>query len=235
MVLAVLQARMSSTRLAGKVMRPILGEPMIARQIERLRRAQRLSGIVVATSTNADDDVIAAEAARLRVGIHRGPLDDVLSRFVGALAAHGRPKTFVRLTADCPLADWRLIDACIEAHDRAGADYTNSVAGWSYPKGLDVEVCETAALLRADREATSAYDREHVMPYIAAHPELFRIEHVAREPPLRFRWTVDTPQDFAFVTQVYAALYSANPAFTTEDILAWQAANPDKVIANVVE
>ncbi|HXQ10600.1 MAG TPA: glycosyltransferase family protein [Caulobacteraceae bacterium] len=235
MTLAILQARMTSTRLPGKVMRPILGEPMIARQIERVGRAGRLSGIVVATSANAEDDVIAAEAVRLGVGIHRGPLDDVLARFVGALAASANPKTFVRLTADCPLADWRLVDACIEAHDSAGADYTNNVAGWTWPKGLDVEVCETAALLRADREATKAYDREHVMPYIATHPELFRIEHVARDPPLRFRWTVDTPEDFAFVTAVYKALYPANPAFTTEDVLDWQAANPDKVIPNIID
>lgn len=235
MVLAILQARMSSTRLPGKVMRPVLGEPMIARQIERLRRAKRLAGIVVATSTNAEDDPIAAEAVRLGVGAHRGPLDNVLARFVGALAAHGNPKTFVRLTADCPLADWRLIDACIDAHERVGADYTNNVAGWTWPKGLDVEVCETAALWRAASEATSAYDREHVMPYIAGHPELFRIEHLVRDPPLRFRWTVDTPADFTFVTQVYEALYPANPAFTTGDVLDWQAANPDKVIPNIVD
>jgi spore coat polysaccharide biosynthesis protein SpsF len=235
MVLAILQARMSSTRLPGKVMRPVLGEPMIARQIERLRRAERLSGVVIATSTNAEDDVIAAEAARLGVGVHRGSLDDVLGRFVGALAAHGAPKAFVRLTADCPLADWRLVDACIAAHERSGADYTNNVAGWTFPKGLDVEVCQTAALMQADREATSPYDREHVMPYLYARPELFKIERVTRDPPLRYRWTVDTAEDFAFVTAVYAALYPANPAFTTEDILDWQAANPEKVIPNVVE
>jgi len=226
---------MSSTRLPGKVLRPILGVPMIARQIERLRRAERLSAIVIATSTNAEDDAIAAEAAQLGVGMHRGPLDDVLARFVGGLAAAGAPKTFVRLTADCPLADWRVIDACIAAHERAGADYTNNVAGWTFPKGLDVEVCETAALLRADREATSAYDREHVMPWLYAHPDRFKLEHVTRDPPLRYRWTVDTPEDFAFVTEVYEALYPTNPAFTTEDILDWQAANPEKVIPNLVE
>src|ERR1700694_2752897 len=105
MALAIMQARMSSTRLPGKVMRPILGQPMIARQVERLRRAERLSGIVIATSTGSDDDTIALEAERLGVGVYRGSLEDVLGRFVGALAAAGNPKTFVRLTADCPLAD----------------------------------------------------------------------------------------------------------------------------------
>jgi spore coat polysaccharide biosynthesis protein SpsF len=215
-------------------MRPILGEPMIARQVERIRRAKRLSGLVIATSTDPGDDVVAAEAARLGVGVYRGALGDVLSRFVGALAAAGNPKTLVRLTADCPLTDWRLIDRCIEAHEQAGADFTHNTPGWTYPKGLDVEVCETAALLRADREATSAYEREHVMPYIYGRPDLFRIEQVTRDPPLRFRWTVDTPEDFAFVTAVYAALYPANPAFTTEEVLDWQAANPEKVLPHEV-
>ena len=228
MTLAILQARMSSSRLPGKVLRPLLGEPMIARQVERLRRAERLTGIVIATSTGAEDDAVAAEAERLEVGLHRGSLADVLGRFAGALAANGEPKTFVRLTADCPLADWRLVDACIAAHEAAGADLTHNQHGWTYPKGLDVEVVETAALRRADREATSAHDREHVTPYIYDHPEVFRIERVTRDPPLRWRWTVDTAEDFAFVSAVYAALYPRNPAFTSEDVLDWQAANPDK-------
>jgi spore coat polysaccharide biosynthesis protein SpsF len=233
--LAILQARMSSTRLPGKVMRPILGEPMIGRQIERLRRAERLSGIVVATSDADDDEVVADYAASLGVGCFRGPLDDVLARFLGALDVAGSPKTFVRLTADCPLADWRLIDRCIEAHAAAGADYTHNSPGWTFPKGLDVEVCETSALLRAAREGTSAYDREHVTPFIYGHPELFRIERITRDPPLRYRWTVDTPEDFAFVTKVYTALYPANPAFTSEDVLDWQAANPGEVLPHEID
>ena len=234
MTLAILQARMSSTRLPGKVLRPILGQPMIARQIERMRRSARLSGIVIATSTGVEDDALAAEAGRLGVGLHRGSLADVLARYAGALAANGEPKTFVRLTADCPLADWRLIDVCIEAHEAARADLTYNQHGWTYPKGLDVEVCETAALRRADREATSAYDREHVTPYIYDHPDAFRIERITRDRPLRYRWTVDTPADFAFVAEVYEALYPRNPAFTSEDVLDWQAANPEKVLPNEV-
>jgi spore coat polysaccharide biosynthesis protein SpsF len=235
MALAILQARMSSTRLPGKVMRPILGEPMIGRQVERVRRARRLSGVVIATSTAPDDDVIEAYAAEIGVGCYRGPLDDVLGRFVGALKPAGNPKTFLRLTADCPLADWRLIDACIDAHQAAGADYTHNSPGWTFPKGLDVEVCETAALLRADAEGRTPYEREHVTPFIYGHPELFKIERITRDPPLRYRWTVDTPEDFAFVTAVYAALYPTNPAFTSEDILDWQATHPDQVLPHEID
>ena len=231
---AILQARMSSSRLPGKVLRTVLGEPMIGRQVERLRRSQRLTGLTIATSVDAADDVIEAYANQIGVACHRGPLDDVLARFIGALEGAGNPKTFVRLTADCPLADWRLLDACIDAHQAAGADYTHNSPGWTFPKGLDVEVCESAALRRADAEGRTPYDREHVTPYIYGHPELFKIEAVTRDPPLRYRWTVDTPEDFAFVTAVYASLYPANPAFTSEDVLDWQATHPDQVLPNIV-
>ncbi len=233
-MLAVLQARMSSSRLPGKVLRPILGRPMIALQIERLRRARRLTGIVVATSTGAEDDAIEACCRTIGAGCYRGPLDDVLARFIGAVAAAGSPKTFLRLTADCPLADWGLVDRCIEAHEAARADLTYTSEHWTFPKGLDVEVCETAALVEADTKAHDPYEREHVTPYIYRHPERFSLKSITREPPLRYRWTVDTPQDFAFVSAVYEALYPARPAFTSEDVLAWQAEHPERVLIHEV-
>lgn len=231
-MLAVLQARMSSSRLPGKVLRPIIGRPMMALQIERLRRARRLTGLVVATSTQPEDDAIEACCASIGVACHRGALNDVLSRFVGAVIAAGEPKTFLRLTADCPLADWRLVDHCIEAHEDAGADLTYTSENWTYPKGLDVEVVETAALTEAAARARDPYEREHVTPYIYRHPDRFRLNSLTRDPPQRFRWTVDTPDDFAFATAIYEALYPANPAFTSEDILAWQAEHPERVLAH---
>ena len=233
MVLAILQARISSTRLPGKVLRTILGEPMLGRQIERLRRARHLTRLVVATSTGADDDAIADYCARSGVDCFRGDLDDVLSRFLGALDAFGPVETFLRLTADCPLADPILIDEAIAAHDRTGADYTHVQQHWTYPKGLDVEVCRTETLRQVGREATGT-DREHVTAFIYARPDRFRITALNRDPPLRFRWTVDTPEDFAFVTSVYEALYPADPTFTTDDILDWQARHPDRVLLNAM-
>lgn len=234
MVLAILQARMSSTRLPGKVMRPLLGQPMIARQVERLRRARSLTGLVVATSTDPGDEVIADWCARAGVGCFRGPLDDVRARFLGALEAAANPATFMRLTADCPLADPALVDRCVESHAATGADYTYTSRDWTFPKGLDVEVCQTAALRRAAAESDDPYDREHVTPYIYRHPDRFRLNAITRAPPLRYRWTVDTPEDFAFVTAVYEALYPGKPDFTSQDVLAWQAAHPDQVLPNAV-
>ena len=231
MALAILQARMSSTRLPGKVMRPLLGQPMIARQIERVRRAGPLTGLVVATSDQPDDDVLAEWCAGAGVDCYRGDLNDVLTRFLGALAANGWPEHFIRLTADCPLADPELIDRAVAEHIDSGADYTHVQARWTFPKGLDVEVCRTAVLREVDGAATGA-DREHVTRYIYTHPSRFQIHTIDRDPPLRFRWTVDTPEDFAFVEAVYTELYPANPAFTSDDILAWQARHPDRVLVN---
>ena len=233
MVLAIVQARMSSSRLPGKVMRPILGEPMLGLQIERMRRATRLTRIVVATSTEAGDDVVEDYAASIGVPVVRGALNDVLDRFRTALRAEGDPEHFIRITADCPLADPALIDRCIVRHMAGAYDYTHTGPGWSFPKGLDVEVVRTAVLDIAWREAAEPYEREHVTPFINRRPERFHIGVEACTPPLRWRWTVDTPEDFAFVEDVYGALYPANPAFTTGDILAWQDRHPDRALPHI--
>ena len=231
-MLAILQARMSSSRLPGKVLRPSLGQPMIGRQIERLRRARRLDRLVLATSTGAEDDVLAAYVKTLGVPVFRGPLDDVMARFQGALAAHGPAPTFLRLTGDCPLADPDVIDRVIDHHVTGGYDYTHNTADGSFPKGLDVEVIQRAAFDRACTAASTPYEHEHVTPYLYGHPELFRIGRVGQSPPQPWRWTVDTPEDFAFVTAVYEALHPAKPDFRMADILAWQAVHPDLVLVN---
>ncbi len=230
MTLAIVQARMSSSRLPGKVMRTILGEPMLGRQIERMRRAKHLSRVVVATSTEADDDVVEDYAKSIGVTVVRGALNDVLDRFRTALRAEGDPDNFLRITADCPLADPALIDRCIQRHLRGAYDYTHTGPGWTYPKGLDVEVVRTRVLDIAWREAEASYDREHVTPFINRRPDRFDIGVEACDPPMRWRWTVDTPEDFAFVNDVYEALYPLNPAFTTEDVLAWQDRHPDRAL-----
>jgi spore coat polysaccharide biosynthesis protein SpsF len=228
MILAVLQARMSSTRLPGKVMADVVGAPMILRQIERLRRSRRLDGVLVATSTDPSDDGLAAMLALHDAPVHRGPLDDVLARFEGALAVRSA-EVLVRLTADCPLADPEVIDATIALLAAHGLDYAaNTPAHRTYPKGLDVEVMRADALLRAAREAKDPYEREHVTPYLYRHPELFAqdfISQAADEGELR--WTVDRPDDLEFVRAVYGALYPERPDFTSADVRAFVRARPD--------
>jgi spore coat polysaccharide biosynthesis protein SpsF len=220
--LAILQARMSSTRLPGKVMAPVLDEPMIGRQLERLSRAARLQRIVVATSQDPSDDPLAAYCEGLGYPVFRGSLDDVLGRFMGALDAFSEADTVVRLTADCPLADPAVIDATIARHEETGADYTsNTPAVRTFPHGLDTEVMGRSALEAAWREAKDPYEREHVTPFIYRRPERFRIASLSRAPSLaHLRWTVDVPEDLAFVREVYAQLYPAHPAFTSDEVVA---------------
>lgn len=218
-MLAILQARMSSTRLPGKVLKPLLGEPMLARQIERVRRARGIDKLVVATSDDASDDPIESLCGALGVGVYRGSLTDVLGRYRGAAMRFGPADHIVRLTGDCPLADWEVIDAVLDRHLAEAADYTSNCLKLTFPKGLDVEVFKAAHLETAFHEARDPYEREHVTPFFYRHPDRFRLSNLECDPPLGdLRWTVDTPEDFAFVERVYEALYPANPAFLSKDI-----------------
>lgn len=218
---AVLQARMSSTRLPGKVLRPILGQPMIARQIERLRRCEHLDQIIVATSTDPSDEPLAEAVRAMGVPVHRGDLDDVLGRFIGAADAFGLEGIMVRLTADCPLADPGVIDQAIALRARDDLDYLSNGRQRTYPRGVDVEVFRIDALRAAAREADTPYDREHVTPYLYKPGARFTQGHLTQaRDESDLRWTVDYPDDFAFVERVYAALYPTNPAFTSDDIRA---------------
>lgn len=227
--LAVLQARMSSTRLPGKVLAEVAGAPMILRQIERLKRARRLDRIVVAASIDPSDDILVQTLGARGVDVHRGPLDDVLARYQGALQAFGPAEHLVRLTGDCPLADPDVIDATIALHLERGTDYAaNTPAHRTYPKGLDVEVMRSDVLLRAAREAQDPYEREHVTPYLYRHPERFAqafLSQAADEGEVR--WTVDRPDDLEFVRAVYEALYPKAPDFTSDDIRAFVRTRPD--------
>ena len=226
MIVAILQARMSSTRLPGKVMKPLLGVPMIGRQLERLQRATSLDRLIVATSVKDDDTPLATYVASLGVPVHRGPLHDVLSRFHGA-AMENEADHIVRLTADCPLADWKLIDEVVRHHLQSGADYTSNAVLRTYPDGLDVEVMTRRALDSAWSEAAAPVEREHVTPFIHQNPQRFQLAHVTQEPNLEHvRWTVDNPADFAFVEAVYGTLYPVNPAFDSADIHDFEAAHP---------
>lgn len=222
MNLAILQARMSSSRLPGKVLSPLFGEPMIFRQIERLARARRIDRLVVATSTDGSDDALAEACAARGVAVFRGSLDDVLDRFAGALELFPEARTVIRVTADCPLADWTVVDEVIAHLEATGADYaSNTPAERTYPHGLDVEVMRREALLDAWRDGRDPYEREHVTPYIYRRPETYRLEFVSRTPSLaHLRWTVDYPADLEFVRDVYARLYPADSAFGSDAVVA---------------
>lgn len=220
LILAILQARMSSTRLPGKVLRPLCGGPMILRQIERVRRSAGIGRLVVATSVDKTDDVLVDVLEGAGVEVYRGDLDDVLSRYIGALQAKGPAEHVLRLTGDCPLIDWQVIDAVIDRHLATGVDYTANTWGRrSFPKGLDADVVKSQVLMDAAARATDPYEREHVLPYIYRHPERYSLQGCEQEADEgELRWTVDLPEDLAFVSEVYEALYPETPAFTSEDV-----------------
>ena len=227
MILAVLQARMSSTRMPGKVMAPVLGEPMIWRQIERTRRARSLSKVMVATSTAPSDDALAGFLLGRGVSVYRGDLDDVLGRFAGCALAH-QPDYVVRLTADCPLIDPQVIDAAVALARTTRAAYSSNCERRTYPDGLDVEVIAAPAIEAAAREASDAYDREHVTPFIRTRPERFPQAHLIQAQDLSaLRWTVDRPEDFAFVRAVFQRLYPADPGFGMAEVLELLDERPD--------
>lgn len=213
---------MSSTRLPGKVMAPILGEPMLGRQVERLRRCKRIDALTVATSDGDDDAPIAAYCERLGLPVYRGSLHDVLDRYRNAALAFGPSDAIVRLTADCPLADWDVIDQVIDTHMAGGYDHTNNTSPErTYPHGLDAEAVRPEVLEIAWREARDPYEREHVTPFVYRRPERFRLGSLINpDPAPELRWTVDTPEDLAFVREVYERLYPSNPAFGSADIKA---------------
>jgi spore coat polysaccharide biosynthesis protein SpsF len=224
---------MSSTRLPGKVLRPLCGAPMILRQIERLRRCRRLDGLVVATSVDNSDDVLAEVLQTAHVDVFRGPLDDVLGRYRGAVERFGPADHIVRLTGDCPLADWDVIDATIDAHLRAEVDYTaNTYGERTFAKGLDVDVVRSGALLEAAAEAEDPYEREHVLPFIYNRPERYRLGGLLNAwPEGELRWTVDFPEDYDFVAEIYDHLYPAKADFLTQDIRRFLAGRPDLACA----
>jgi len=219
MVIAVLQARFSSTRLPGKVLKPLFGQPMLARQIERISRATSIEKIVVATSAEESDDPIASLCRDIEVGCYRGSLDDVLDRMYGAAVTTGS-KTVMRLTGDCPLADPAVLDDLNDYFFQGDYDYASNTIKPTFPDGLDAEVMRLECMEAAWREAILPSEREHVTPFIYNHPERFRLGDFRHETDLSgLRWTVDELRDFEFVSRIYETLYDGNAAFTTADIL----------------
>jgi spore coat polysaccharide biosynthesis protein SpsF len=232
-ILAIIQARMSSTRLPGKVLKPIIGRPMLELQLERLRRARLIDTLIVATSDQPDDDPIATLCEQQGIGIFRGSLSDVLGRYHGALSAFGPADHVVRLTADCPLADPDVIDGCIVQHLADGADYTSNGVERTFPRGLDVEVMTAVTLERAHREATALDEREHVTMHLYRNQQTFQLSHFVQDRSLgSLRWTVDTPEDLEMVRAVYLALYAGKPDFRQADILRLLLAHPEIAVIN---
>lgn len=229
-VVAIVQARMTSSRLPGKVMMELCREPILHHVVARLRASEMITRIIVATSSDATDDTIERWCSANGVDVFRGSLDDVLDRYYNAAKTFGA-KTIVRITADCPLLDPAIVDEVIEEFLSGGYDHVST--GGRYPDGLDTEVFSFEALERAYSEARLASEREHVTPYIWKRPKEFRLSSVRCEEDLSdMRWTVDDPEDFLFVTKVYEGLFGDKKLFNMNEILAFLKKRPELIEIN---
>jgi len=227
MILAVLQARMSSTRLPGKVVKPILGRPMLMRQIERLQHATCIDHLIIATSIETLDSEIEELCDAENIKCYRGSLDDVLDRIYSA-ALLFEPEHVIRLTGDCPLVDPELIDKLVDYYLANEFDYASNTLNPTWPDGLDVEVMKFECLEIAWREAKLISEREHVTSYIYNHPKKFNLGSYENDKDLSsLRWTVDESADFDLVNHIYEKLYSDGVEFSTNDILELLKNNPD--------
>jgi spore coat polysaccharide biosynthesis protein SpsF len=214
---AIVQARMGSSRLPGKVLMDLGGQTVLARVVNRLRRATLLDEILIATCYAVTDDAIVRECERLSVNSFRGSEDDVLDRYYQA-AQVSKAEVVVRITSDCPLIDPVLVDETISVFQEQHADYASNTIVHSYPRGLDTEVFTRAALERAWTDARKSYEREHVTPYFYEHPELFRIASThGPDDYSHFRWTLDTPEDLQLIRKIYSK-------FDDQDTFGWQEA-----------
>jgi len=224
---------MTSSRLPGKVLKPILGRPMIERQVERLLHSKRIDNLVIATSINQEDDPIKALCTRIGIDCFRGGLENVLDRFYQA-ARQCNPKHVVRLTGDCPLTDPVLIDELIEFYLEQECDYASNCHEPTLPDGLDAEIFSFTALEQTWKEAVLPSHLEHVTLFIRSHPERFKIVCYKYHQNLsHLRWVVDEPEDLEFVRRIYEILYPVKPDFRTGDILALLEREPKLVEINM--
>jgi spore coat polysaccharide biosynthesis protein SpsF len=221
-IAGLVQARMGSTRLPGKVMLPICGEPLIGHIFDRLEKVPGLCGTVLATTVDSRNDAMAAYARDRNITVYReNNEEDLAARLIGA--AHAlQCDAILKINGDCPLVDVALMQRHVLAFKSAeDVDYVSNKIKWTFPEGLSTEVISTRALAWCDENLTKAEDRHLVANWIRDHPQRFKVMSITGERDLsRYQWTVDTPEDYVFVTRIFQALERDNHFFGLNDILA---------------
>jgi spore coat polysaccharide biosynthesis protein SpsF len=234
-VTAIIQARMGSTRLPGKVLKDVAGRPMIEQMMHRLSRAKRLNRIVAATSTTVGDDPLAELLYKNGILTFRGPENDVLSRYYEAAKVFNAD-VVVRLTGDCPLIDPFIVDEVVKRHLDSDADYTSNTLERTFPLGMDTEVFSFKVLEKAYRQAKENYQREHVTPYFYLNPGIFKLQGIKAEGKLHrpdLRLTVDTAEDLELIRAIYNRLGQNGRFFNTEEVIELLDTLPELVAINV--
>ncbi len=231
-VVIVVQARMSSTRLPGKILKPILGKSLLSRMIERLQMIRHTATIVIATSDAEQDDIIETEATAIGVPCFRGSLNNCLDRHYQAGKKYDAD-VVIKIPSDCPLIDPRIIDLVLDYYfEHEGEyDFVNNLHPATWPDGNDVEIMTMACIEKAWKEASRPLELEHTTPYIWENPDKFRIANIAWPSGLDYsmshRFTIDYPEDYEFINRVFEELYAQKPDFSCEDILNLLDQQPD--------
>lgn len=218
----VIQARCGSTRFPGKVLKDILGKPLLYRMYERVRRTKIPCEIVIATSENKQDDVLEGLCKTNNIACFRGNELDLLDRHYQCALCY-EADTVVKIPSDCPLIDPKVIDKVLSAFESGKYDFMSNLHPATYPDGNDVEVMSMQALQKAWQEAKKPLEREHTTPYFWENPQVFKIGNVlwesGKDYSMSHRFTIDYEEDYLFIKKVFEELYPSNPHFTLEDIL----------------
>ena len=215
----IIQARMSSTRLPGKVLKTVQGNPILEHLICRLNQSEYIDKVIVATSTHQTDDKIETFCSEKQYSFFRGDLDDVLKRFYEC-SLRFPSKYYIRITADCPLHDINLIDKAILHFKNNNLDYLTNTNPPSFPDGLDFWIFTNQLLHEAHIKAIRSSEREHVTLFLNNNFNKYKAYNLISDKDLEhLRWTVDTPKDFELIKRIFDFLYPSNPHFLTEDIL----------------
>ena len=232
--LIIVQARMTSTRLPGKVMKVVCGKPLLEHLIDRLKRVKYADRIVIATTVNETDDIIVELCEKLDISYYRGSEEDVLGRYYETAVEYGGD-IIIRITSDCPVIDPEVVDYLINffTNNIEKYDYVSNTLERSYPKGMDAEIVSFKALKEAHFNAYDPFDREHVTPFIKKRPQQFRLYNILYKTDMsRCRWTLDTPEDLELISKIFESLYYQNTFFSLNDIfslmerkLEWAAIN----------
>lgn len=234
-IVAIIQARMGSTRLPGKMLQDIAGKPAIERVFKRVRQSKLIQEIWLATTASPADDKLADWAEKNGVSCYRGSENDVLDRYYQA-ALKSKADVAIRITGDCPLLDWRVVDEVIKCYgDGSKYDYASNTDPPTYPDGLDVEIFSFKALERAWKEAELQSEREHVTPYIRKHPELFKMSNVKNDTDLSFhRWTLDTKEDLDLISRIAGECDKIEGDWGLPDIIRILSEHPDWLAINKI-
>jgi spore coat polysaccharide biosynthesis protein SpsF len=226
-IVVIIQARMGSSRLPGKVMLNLIDKPMLAHVVERCKAINSVHEVIVATTINAEDDQIQDFAERSNVYCYRCSELDVLSRFYEA-ATLRKADIVVRVTSDCPLIDPFVSNEVIQTFlNNSTIDFCSNTLVRSFPQGLDIEVFSYDVLERSHKEAKANFEREHVTPYIYQNQSLFQIEqYVNKVDYSNYRWTVDTAEDYKLITEIYKCIYSPVHLFSWQEGIVTMERNP---------